>query len=278
MKPETLHQLHQVEIEILDEIVRICENNNLRYFLIGGTLLGAVRHRGFIPWDDDLDIAMPRTDYEMFEKLCKTELQEKYYVHSSETDKNYWLPFMKIRKHNTAFDEARLENADVSMNGIWVDIFPLDNAKKLNSFGKRIRTTIIKKNLQHFIVYKRHKRWPHPFLSKLVFVIAKPVSIYRLRKIQDWFMKFDNNKDCPYYINFGSKYDPIHQTILKTDYEPSYTLEFEGKIYSVPGNYQNILIRIYGSNYMQLPPKEKQVTHNPVRLSFDTNGPDETLD
>ncbi|MBR5060749.1 MAG: LicD family protein, partial [Prevotella sp.] len=88
MNKEQLNKLHTIEIEILDEIVRICDKHNLRYCLIGGTLLGAIRHKGFIPWDDDLDIAMPRKDYEIFINLCHTELKNQYYLHNEVSDKD----------------------------------------------------------------------------------------------------------------------------------------------------------------------------------------------
>ena len=104
MKETTvLQSLQKVEIEILDEIDRICRMNNINYCLVGGTLLGAVRHGGFIPWDDDVDVAMPRNDYERFMDVCKSELSDDFYLHSIKTDKTYWYPFIKIRKKHRKF-------------------------------------------------------------------------------------------------------------------------------------------------------------------------------
>lgn len=91
-------------------------------------------------------------------------------------------------------------------------------------------------------------------------------------------MTFHNKKQCDYYINLGSQYSIEKQTIEKKRYIPTSLLEFEGKFYSVPNDSKYVLKSIYGENYMQLPPLEKQTTHNPVRLSFDTAGPDEVLD
>ena len=93
-----LQKLQQTETEILEEIDRLCEKHSIVYYLAGGTLLGAVRHRGFIPWDDDIDVAMPRNDYERFRDICLSELDERFYLHCPQTDKNYWLPFAKVRK------------------------------------------------------------------------------------------------------------------------------------------------------------------------------------
>ena len=98
MEDSILKRIHKIQVEILDEIVRICEKYSLEYCLIGGTLLGAIRHKGFIPWDDDLDITMPRDSYEKFIRLCNSELNSKYLLDIYETNPDYWLPFAKVRK------------------------------------------------------------------------------------------------------------------------------------------------------------------------------------
>lgn len=98
MENDYLRNLHSTMIEILDEFDRICNKHNLTYFLIGGTLLGAVRHKGFIPWDDDMDLAMPREDYEKFINVYYKELNDKYYLDNFNNNKLYYLNFSKIRK------------------------------------------------------------------------------------------------------------------------------------------------------------------------------------
>lgn len=279
MKQEILSQLHNVEQEILDEIDRVCEKNNLRYYLIGGTLLGAIRHKGFIPWDDDLDIVMPRADFIKFQEISNSELNSKYYIHSSDTDPNYWASFIKVRKNKTVFMESKLEggNVDTSKMGIWVDIAPLDNASSISSFGKKLRTKWIKEYLQHFISCRKYGIWPKPIISKIIYAILIPVSTKRIRKLQDILMQWENNKRCNYYVNYASHYNTEKMTMLKTDYEPACRLLFEGKYYSAPGNYKNVLQRSFGNNYMQLPPEDKRETHEPSRVSFNTDGPDAEL-
>ena len=129
MKKEILDKLHITHIKILDEIVRICDENKLNYFLIGGTLLGAVRHKGFIPWDDDLDIAMPRKDYDKFLNIAKKQINNNYILEYNKTNRKYWLPFAKVRLKNTLYVENTIKNYETNKE-IWVDIFPIDNVKK----------------------------------------------------------------------------------------------------------------------------------------------------
>ena len=95
MDKKILCRLHEEMFIIYKEIARICDKHNLKYFVVGGTLLGAVVHKGYIPWDDDLDIAMPRDDYDKFINVFSKELDERFYLHHTTTDPNYWLPFAK---------------------------------------------------------------------------------------------------------------------------------------------------------------------------------------
>lgn len=275
-KSEYLEKLQSTEVEILDEIVRICEEYDLKYYLIGGTLLGAVRHKGFIPWDDDLDIVMPREDFDKFCELCKNELSDDYYLHTINSDERYWLIHAKVRKNNTIFDEKPISTLNDMHKGIYVDIFPLDDAKCIMSKKQKIRTISIKK-ISSLIYRKRRLNLKFRALVKVASFFL-PFSIKRLTKWQHKLMTKSNGKGYEYYINYGSNYKTEKQTMLKSVYEPSCKLEFAGKLYNAPGKYEYFLERIYGFDYMQLPPEEKRVTHNPVRISFDINEPDEVLE
>lgn len=266
-----LRKLQLTELEILDEIVRICEKNNLRYYLIGGTLLGAIRHNGFIPWDDDLDIAMPRRDYDMFRELCKTELNENYFLHDIYSDNKYWLLFAKVRKKNTLFEEKNISTIK-GERGIYVDIFPLDNALCENSREQRIRTRIIK-YLNAVIAYKRKLNLRFSWKTKITSFFIYPFSIKTLKRIQEKLMrKHNKNEASNFYINFGSNYNTIKQTILKSYFEPASEVIFEGKKYTTLKDPVYFLKRIYGNDFMMLPPEEKRITHSPLRISFDLKG------
>lgn len=134
MDEKVMIELRKVEVEILKEIHKICTENDLQYYLCGGTLLGAVRHKGFIPWDDDIDIVMPRDDYNKFITLCLNgKLDKQYILQNTDTEPEYHLPFTKIRKKHTFFDEEGVRKLKIH-KGIFVDIFPLDYSKKNEGF------------------------------------------------------------------------------------------------------------------------------------------------
>lgn len=267
---QRLRQLQQIEVDILDEIDRICRINNIRYCLVGGTLLGAVRHQGFIPWDDDLDIAMPRSDYEKFINVCKSQTSADYYIHSVDSDPTYWLPFIKVRKKYTIFEEKNTAGLGCQ-TGIYVDIFPLDDAKDVDSISKRIITKLIKE-ISTLYLYKIgfYKKHDCRVMRRALYSILSVISTRTLQKQQTRLMKHYNCKSAEYYVNYGSNYDPKKQTMPKKVYEPFAEVLFEGKSYYAPNDTDYYLRRLYGNNYMELPPVEKRITHDPVNLVFDT--------
>ena len=124
MESNKLGKLHETLLEILDYVVSVCEENGLQYVLVYGTALGAYRHKGFIPWDDDLDIALPRKDYEKLIEIMKKSEQKKYLIQNESNEKRYYLPFSKVRKAGTLFAES-IAQGMYSNNGIFIDIFPL---------------------------------------------------------------------------------------------------------------------------------------------------------
>ena len=264
MKKE-LKQLHEVQVEILDEVVRICEKYKLNYFLVGGTLIGAVRHKGYIPWDDDLDIAMPRLDYDKFIKVAPQELDKKYYMHNIFSDKDYWLSFTKIRKNNTLFDETMIENIE-SHKGIFLDIFPLDNLNN-NKFLFKIKWSILY-NIRYFCLYYRgvyDRSYINHYLTCKIFSIFKS---YKLLNFSNWFMKLNKNNKSKYLVSYPGSYTRLKECFERDWFFPAGKIEFEGKMYNCPNNPDALLTHVYG-DYMQLPPKEKRVTHLPKKILFD---------
>ena len=127
MDKELLRKVQLVQLEIAKEIQRVCQENDIRCFLVAGSFLGAVRHQGFIPWDDDMDIGMFRSDYEKFCRIAPQKLDKRYCLQNWHTDPNYSLPFGKVVKRNTLYMENK-KSRRIQENGIYVDIFAYDNA------------------------------------------------------------------------------------------------------------------------------------------------------
>ncbi len=266
---ETLRKLQMTQVEMLDEIDRICKKHKITYFLVGGTLLGAVRHHGFIPWDDDLDVAMPRRDYKKFTKVCKTELGDKYYLHSIEFDEKYWCSFNKLRKKNTVFEPLQDTTIDSPYKGVFVDVFPLDNASKQKSVFQNIQAYLCK-GLTSFQYRRRHATMPTK--TPIGIMILWPLlSLFSIKTIAGWIqgiMQLNKNRKSKYFVSIASFINFHKQTMPKEKYYPPCKVEFEGKLYSAPHDPDYILTRLYG-DYMTLPPEDKRVTHRPNRIELD---------
>lgn len=122
---EQLEQLKSIELEMLKAFIKACDMLNVKYFLLGGTLLGAVRHKGFIPWDDDIDVGMLREDYEIFIAKGASYLPDNLFIQNVYSDENYTMCFSKIRNNNTTFIESTVSHLKMN-HGVFIDIFPLD--------------------------------------------------------------------------------------------------------------------------------------------------------
>ena len=130
LKTDEVKKIQKCEVEILKEFDRITRKNNLRYMLVGGTLIGSIRHKGFIPWDDDIDIGMPRKDYEKFKKILNKQLdKKKYYFQDMFNTENYGMIFGKLMMKDTLLVEET-NCVDREKQGIWIDIFPFDKTSK----------------------------------------------------------------------------------------------------------------------------------------------------
>lgn len=247
--------LKQIEKEILKEIIIVCEKLQLRYYIMGGSLIGAIRHKGFIPWDDDIDIAMPREDYETFLKEAKSLLPEHLFLQSIWSDSEFLQCFAKVRNSNTTFVEIPVKNQKMH-HGVFVDIFPLDYypedpklQKKYERKKKLYYRRIVAK--MEFDTRKSFKNKLGDVLIKLLFpswrsVLKKQDKLYRSVPKSNLFTKTGGYKN---------------EVIPVSWYGEGTTVTFEDLQVKAPKQYDKLLTHIYGE-YMVLPPKEKQVGHH----------------
>lgn len=272
MRQELLKKLHKCEVVLLDEFVRLCDADHLAYYLFGGTLLGAVRHQGFIPWDDDIDVAMPRRDYEKFLTIAEEKLSDKYYLQTRAKSDYYSKAYAKLRMNNTICVSNDAAKRSKRHPGIWIDIFPLDSGTNQAGIYEKGRRRISKFLSDNIRMRKREEYLPmaHRVISFL--------PIQTLSKISDILLSGEGD----YYLCYSGLYANIYgierETIAKFHYDPPIELEFEGKMYKAPKDYDFYLRQIYGDNYMIIPPVSERKVHNIIQLNFDTNGPDEALD
>lgn len=264
MQEMTLEEIKKREFDILCLIDDICKQENIRYTLIGGTLLGAVRHKGFIPWDDDIDISMPRPDYNKFMNYCVNhDLPIKFLSH--ETDSNYKDIFAKVYDKETRIDEQIVNRYGFEC-GVYVDVYPVDGLgdsveEALECFNKsKFNRELL--NAANWKKYSRSKTRPlyFEFIRFPFFVLSRFVNPDKLiNKIEKTYINKDFDKSKFVAAVAGSYRE---KEIMPSEVYLSFqSIEFEGKQFSAICNYDIWLKKIYG-DYMKLPPLEKQVTHH----------------
>lgn len=241
--------IQQVELNILNEFVKLCEKHTLKYFLYGGTLIGAVRHKGFIPWDDDIDIAMPREDYEKFLEIGKKELPSHLFLQHHTTDKGYYLLFAKVRDNNSTFIEDGTRHINMH-KGIYIDIFPLDTMPE-NKLLRIIEISVLRVLCRIFAVKKLYYSSCLSIYKKIKLFIFKymPVNSDFIIYICDRICKSDMNKNSRYIGDLT--HSPSEKRVYKKAwFDETMKFEFESVQFDGPAGYHEYLKYYYG-DYMQ---------------------------
>lgn len=262
-----LRKLQLEELKILDIFTDICEKNHLRYYLLGGTLLGAIRHTGFIPWDDDVDVCMPRKDYEVFLKIAEKELAEPYYLSCLENNPDYRYCFARI-----ATSAVKIKNYSANIPRVedaWIDIIPMDGmpAGKLTLNIHKFKLMFWRGMNQiaqydELVDQKRKRGKVEGIIVKLAgWKPLRKMVDYRkcTRKIQKVLKKYAYD-DTEMVINFMAAYG-FQEYFPRKSFGNGKKYNFENAEYVGPEDYDTVLRQIYGE-YMELPPEDQRNKHN----------------
>ncbi len=256
-----LFKLQACELDILNELDRICKKNGLRYYLAGGTLLGAVRHGGFIPWDDDIDIAMPREDYDRLNECCAKDLDHAYFFQDYHTDPGYFLPYAKLRRNNTFFYEERFKNSAFH-KGVFIDIFPMDFCPSKGVPGHFLYSVLAVSNRRGEID-SGQKYVPYEELSgRAGYTFLRLFSPERLIRFRERVLKLSERlSDKKQRMSYFGAYGYPREIYPVSWYGEGRTLSFEGKEYPAPREAEKVLAQAYGSDFMELPPENRRKVH-----------------
>lgn len=249
------------ELEILQMFRELCEKHGLRFYLTAGTLLGAVRHKGFIPWDDDIDVAMPREDYDRLRLVYQSELPEDYYWQDSFTEENFPYLFAKVRKHGTQVDEPKMKNFHIR-SGISMDVFPLDicpdqdrNARfffKVNTLLSYAYAMKVDRDFP-FMSKKKHVQLAYRFLRLLPISLLRSIRADIVQLCRKWS---SGRRLC----TVGGVYGYPVETYEAAWFAGDTKLSFEGDMYPVPSGWDPLLKNMYG-DYWNPPSEENRKKH-----------------
>lgn len=248
--------LQKIQIEMLKTIDLICRENNISYYLAEGSLLGGIRHSGFIPWDDDIDIMMLRDDYQRFISIFKGEIDNCILL-NEKTYSGYYLPFSKVVTTKPRGFVNQLDIFPIEYSGPSIDIFPIDTVSSAVS-QRRFRKIRIARDI---LLYKSNYLKPFQIKSRyrrLFYLIRNFVSYKKLHNYIYRLSTLENKKVPKYYVNFASSYNPKKETFPIAWFDGSRTVIFEGMEAPVPVEAEKVLSVIYG-DWNILPPINKRI-------------------
>ena len=262
-----MNSLQEKLLEILKAFIKVCDKHNLQYFLVYGSTLGAIRHKGFIPWDDDIDVAMPRGDYEKYLQLQSEYEGTPYFIQTFKTDPCYIYNYAKLRDSSTTFIENPFKNHRIN-HGLFIDIFPVDGMSRTmgdrEKIGKKNKFTWRQVYFSYLPALRRkvHKRTF--FKDILLNIVAGltyifDIAHYRNKRVEKFVRQvpFEEAAMAGILFGFTWRINCMDANLFRETVE----VPFEDIMVKVPKNYDQYLKNLYG-DYMKFPPKEQQVGHH----------------
>lgn len=271
MRQLTLEEIKKIEFDILVVFKKFCEKNHLYYTLAGGTLLGAIRHKGFIPWDDDIDTLMPRKDFDRIlnnEDLDFSMIPDYIKISSWRSVKGEPFPFIKILDTRTKVVD-KYSHAD---QHVWIDVFPMDgctdNNKELKSYYKKIlffRRILLLRNAKIGEGKTLIKKFIKPMVTIPLRLFSRK---YLCEKYNEYSKKY-SFENSEYVAGVVWGYGPQERVDKKGFLNPV-DVVFEGELFNAPSNYKEYLKGLY-NNYMELPPESLRMTRHDIKVYIEDN-------
>lgn len=262
----TLRDLQMVDLKLFKKFAVIADEHQIKYFALGGTLLGAVRHKGFIPWDDDMDIGIPREDYERFIGLCEKGVIDLE-VHTYKNDENYYRYFARIE--DPSIKIIRNDNETKEISSAWIDVFPLDGMPNnpvirfIHKYYILYRRAVYKLSCFHLGVNINKKN--RPLIERVLIIIGKKFPVERIFDTKKELKRLDKAlkrvwyDDSQYLVNAMGAYK-FKEMFNKKYYGDGRWYPFEDTMIWGPEDYDYICTRLYG-NYMTPPDKDERNHH-----------------
>lgn len=259
-----LKAVWKVLMDILEEFIRICEKYNLKYCLDGGTMLGAIRHKGFVPWDDDVDVSLPRADFERFLEVAKRELKPPLFLQYGTTDPEHFQAFACIRNNQTsAIDLPWIRGGKRHSMGIGIDIFPFDYIPEKTSDLKWLLWRNKQIRRLHGYVFTRNLKGWRKWIARPCFILLyKLIGNERLIKWRDQNFATYADANAPRYGNIAFQLGNERGIFRKEVFENRIKVPFEYTEAYVPAGYDEYLTHLYGANWKT--PIRGVGDHNPL--------------
>lgn len=265
MNNNELENLHQCHLELIDEFDKVCKQLGLSYFLDSGTALGAVRHGGFIPWDDDVDVGMLREDYEKFMRQGQALMSDKFFIQNRETEPNYGKFGGKLRMNNTFFPER--SSVSFQNQGIFIDIYPFDFVN--DNRRKALRSLKVSRLFIRFIRFRDARGIYKNVFKKMASLSIQIIPKKWLDDKYEQYCKKLNGKGMHFLTCYSYRMAKTMDLIFPVDaLTPTKCISFEDREYQIMNDPNAYLTEMYG-DYMQLPPEERRVYHVRGDIIFD---------